>query len=62
MVMKNEVRNVYVTYKDRLTRFGFHYLETVFLAHGVNIIVVKDISTEKKCTGRTGRRYDVINC
>ena len=47
MVMKNEVRNVYVTYKDRLTRFGFHYLETVFLAHGVNIIVVKDISTEK---------------
>ena len=47
MVMNNEVRNVYVTYKDRLTRFGFHYLETVFLAHGVNIIVVKDISTEK---------------
>lgn len=35
------------SYKDRLTRFGFYYLETVFLAHGVNIIVVKDISTEK---------------
>ena len=47
MVANNEVRNVYVTYKDRLTRFGFHYLETIFLAHNVNIIVVKDVNTEK---------------
>ena len=47
MVCKNEVRNVYVTYKDRLTRFGFHYLESMFLAHNVNIIVVKDVNNEK---------------
>ena len=47
MVANNEVRNVYVTYKDRLTRFGFHYLETIFLAHNVNIIVVKDVNNEK---------------
>ena len=47
MVCNNEVRNVYVTYKDRLTRFGFSYLETVFLAHNVNIIVVKDKKEEK---------------
>ncbi len=47
MVCNNEVRNVYVTYKDRLTRFGYHYLETVFLAHNVNIIIVKDIASEK---------------
>ena len=47
MVCNNEVRNVYVTYKDRLTRFGFHYLETMFLAHNVNIIVVKDTDQEK---------------
>lgn len=47
MVANNEVKNVYITYKDRLTRFGYHYLETMFLAHNVNIIVVKDISADK---------------
>ena len=39
--------NVYITYKDRLTRFGYHYLEKVFYHYGVNIIVVKDIDIEK---------------
>lgn len=47
MVCANEVRNIYVTYKDRLTRFGFHYLETICLAHDSNIIVVKDKLLEK---------------
>lgn len=47
MAASNEVRNVYVTYKDRLTRFGYHYLETMFLAHNVNIIVVKDENADK---------------
>lgn len=47
MVCNNEVRNVYVTYKDRLTRFGFNYLETMFLVHNVNIIIVKDKNEEK---------------
>ena len=42
MVCNNEVNNVYITYKDRLTRFGYRYLETVFSAHGVQIIIVKD--------------------
>ena len=42
MVMRNEIRNVYVTCKDRLTRFGFEYLETAFAEHGTNIIVVRD--------------------
>lgn len=47
MICTNEVRNVYVTYKDRLTRFGFHYLETICLAHESNIIVIKDKLSEK---------------
>lgn len=51
MVCNNEVRNVYVTYKDRLTRFGYHYLETIFLAHNVNIIVVKDKDADKTVQG-----------
>ncbi len=47
MVLQDEVHAVYVTYRDRLTRFGYHYLETVFLAKGVEIIVLNDISQEK---------------
>ena len=47
MVCNYEVRNIYITYKDRLTRFGYHYLETMFLAHNVNIIIVKDENAEK---------------
>lgn len=46
MVMNDEVNRVFVTYRDRLTRFGFHYLETVFNAKGVEIVVVKQ-STEE---------------
>ena len=47
MVENNEVNRVFVTYKDRLTRFGFHYLETMFEQHGVEIVVVKDQEKEK---------------
>jgi len=41
MVMNGEVNRVFITYRDRLTRFGFHYLETMFNEQGVEIIVVK---------------------
>lgn len=47
LVCNDQVKNVYVTYKDRLTRFGFNYLESMFNNHGVKIIVVKDIKEEK---------------
>jgi len=47
MVENNEVNRVFVTYRDRLTRFGFHYLESMFKAHGVEIVVVKDKDKEK---------------
>lgn len=47
MVENNEVNRVFVTYRDRLTRFGFHYLESIFKAHGVEIVVVNDKDKEK---------------
>jgi len=40
MVLNDEVDAVYITYKDRLTRFGYNYLETVFLYKGVKINVL----------------------
>lgn len=46
MVMNDEVNRVFVTYRDRLTRFGFNYLETMFNMKGVEIIVVKQQAEE----------------
>lgn len=52
MVMNDEVNRVFVTYRDRLTRFGFNYLETMFNAKGVEIVIVKqkieEISVEQE--------------
>lgn len=47
LVLDGKVNKVYVTYRDRLTRFGYHYLKSVFLAKGVDIVVLNDISQEK---------------
>lgn len=41
MVMNDEVNRVFITYRDRLTRFGFNYLESIFNAKGVEIVVIK---------------------
>ena len=47
MVLDHKVSRVFVTYKDRLTRFGFHYLETLFEHEGVPIIVIRDMAHER---------------
>lgn len=47
MVLDGKVNKVYVTYRDRLTRFGYHYLESIFFAKGVEIVVLNDVSQEK---------------
>lgn len=39
-VFSNNISVVYITYRDRLTRFGFEYLEKFFKYFGVEIIVV----------------------
>lgn len=46
MVMNDEVNRIFVTYKDRLTRFGFHYIETMCQEKGVEIVVINQ-KTEK---------------
>ena len=47
MVLNNEVSRIFVTYEDRLTRFGFEYLKTMCEMHGTEIIVVKDVEAKK---------------
>lgn len=39
------VHRVMITYKDRLTRFGFDYLDRYFKSHGASITVLKQAAT-----------------
>ncbi len=39
MARRKQVDAVVVAYKDRLTRFGFEYLEELFKAYGVKVVV-----------------------
>lgn len=41
-VKTSNIEAVYITYKDRLTRFGFEYLENFFGYFGTKIVVLKD--------------------
>lgn len=40
MARSRSVRAVAITYKDRLTRFGFEYLEAFFTDHGVELLIL----------------------
>ena len=42
LVESGEITKVIITYRDRLTRFGFKYLEQYFNSHGVEIEVILD--------------------
>lgn len=46
MVMNNEINTVIIENKDRLCRFGFELIETIFKKHGTRILVTSD--TENK--------------
>lgn len=47
LVLCGSVNKVYVTYRDRLTRFGYRYLEVVFLSKGVTIVVTEKNKIDK---------------
>lgn len=47
LVLKGDVSRIFVTYKDRLTRFGFNYLETVCKYNDTEIIVISKEENNK---------------
>lgn len=47
LIQEGKVNRLYILYKDRLTRFGYHYLEKICDFHGVSIVIVSD-ETENK--------------
>lgn len=42
MILENKVNNIYITYRDRLTRFGYHYIERICEHSGVAIQVLNN--------------------
>lgn len=42
LVINNEVDKIYITYKDRLTRFGFDYFKNLFNKFNVEIVVLNN--------------------
>lgn len=42
MIQQGKVNRIFILYKDRLTRFGYHYLEKICEFHGVSIVVVSN--------------------
>lgn len=47
MVMNDEIDRIFILYKDRLTRFGFNYLEQICNKFGTEIIVISEEMQEK---------------
>ena len=47
MVMDDKIDRIFVLYKDRLTRFGFNYLEQICNKFGTKIIIVSEEIQEK---------------
>ena len=46
-ILRGEIGRVFVNYKDRLTRFGYRYIEEVCKAMGTEIIVVSNETQTK---------------
>ena len=45
--MNDEIDRIFILYKDRLTRFGFNYLEQICNKFGTKIIVISEEIQEK---------------
>lgn len=47
LIQQGKVNRLFITYKDRLTRFGFNYIKKICDFHEVEIIVVSDVKDKK---------------
>ena len=47
MILNDEVNRIFITHKERLTRFGFEYIETICNHHDVEIIVIQSEQDNK---------------
>ena len=61
LAANKEIGVVGITHKDRLTRFGFNYLETYFKTRGVKIMILNDRKKRQKPSRRIDRRFNEYN-
>lgn len=47
MIMNDEVNRIFITYKDRLTMFGFEYIETICKMKNVEIVIMQQGQDKK---------------
>ena len=47
LIQQGKVNRLFITYKDRLTCFGFNYIKKICDFHEVEIIVVSDVKDKK---------------
>lgn len=47
-IISGKINNVYVSFKDRLTRFGFDYFKNLFAKYDVQIIVLDELEESYK--------------
>ena len=54
MVINNEINKIFITYKDRLTRFGFDYFANLFKKFDVEIVTlnnpIDEVNLEQELT------------
>lgn len=46
LVIENKVSNIFISTKDRLSRFGFEYLKSIFNKYNCNIIILDNSDTK----------------
>jgi putative resolvase len=46
MVLENKVSNIFISTKDRLSRFGFDYLKNIFNKFNCNIVILDNSDTK----------------
>lgn len=47
-VISGKIKNIYISFKDRLTRFGFDYFKNLFQKYNVNIIILDKLEESNK--------------
>lgn len=46
LVIENKVSNIFISTKDRLSRFGFEYLKNIFSKYNCNIVILDNSDTK----------------
>ncbi len=46
LVLENKISNIFISTKDRLSRFGFEYLKNIFNKYNCNIVILDNSDTK----------------